>query len=250
MNPRATQCVAIVLRRTDWRESSRIVTLLSREYGRRSFLAKGAHRAKSPFLGALDTFHVLDVRVRVRDGRGLQILDGARVLHGNRVFRTDGVRYGLATHLAEAVQVAMPEGRADPELFDVFRGGLALFRMAAAESLPVIATALLLRTCRTLGVLADLERCADTGEPLPDRGRVGFVAGEGGFVRQSSRGRSVDASLPRLATSILETTGRALEQRCDDPKSVRNLLVLVHELLWTQLGEEPRTSLPRAILGS
>ncbi len=248
MTKRATPCVAVVLRRTDWHETSRIVTLVTRDFGRRSFLAKGAHRPRSPFLGALDTLHVIEARVRVHEGRGLQIIDAARVLQGNRPFRDDGLRHGLAMHLSEVITVAMPEARADPELFDLYRGGLALFRTAPHHAMPTITAALLLRACRVLGVLADLERCAMTFDALPEQGSIGFSASEGGFVREAQTGRRVDARLPGLARALLSTEGRALEKRQDDPRAVQRLLVLVHELLWTQLGEEPRTSLPPSLL--
>lgn len=246
---RDRSCVAVVLRRQDWRESSRIVTLLTREFGRRSFLAKGAHRPKSGFAGALDALHVVEARVRVREGRGLQNLDSVRVLQGNRPFRRDLVRYQLATHLTEIVQFAMPEGRADEELFDIYRGGLALYRMAPAHSFATIATALELRILTALGVLPELDRCTRSGRELPTSGTLGFSEQDRGFVAElRGSSRRVSAEVPRLARALLETPGRELSSRQDAPGDVRALFACIHDLVWWELGERPRSAFPESVL--
>ena len=242
-------CVAIVLRRQDWRETSRIVTLLTREHGRASFLAKGAHRPKSPFLGALDLLHVIEARVRVRSGRGLQYLDAAKVLQGNRAFRRDRERYGLAMQLSEIMTLTMPEGRADPELFDLYRGGLALYRGAPRNTLATIATSLELRILQQLGLLPALDRCTRTGLALPEQGRIGFSAEDGGFVAKTQGLRSVDASLPAFAIELAQVKGRQLAERHDPPAKTKALFACIHELLWWHLGETPRASFPETVLG-
>lgn len=246
---RGRTCTAVVLRRQDWRESSRIVTMITREFGRRSFLAKGAHRPKSSFMGALDALHVVEAKVRVREGRGLQNLDSVRVIQGNHPFRRDRARYELALHLTEVVQLAMPEGRADEELFDIYRGGLALYRSAPARSFATVATALELRVLAALGVLPELDRCTRSGEALPTAGLVGFSEGDRGFV-QAGPGvtRRVSARAPVLARALLATPGRALVAREDPPADTRALFACVHDLLWWELGERPRCSFPEYVL--
>ena len=66
--PPGLQCEALVWRRYDFRESSRIVVLLSREHGRLQALAKGAHRPNSPLLGRLDFLNELNVRLSADRG--------------------------------------------------------------------------------------------------------------------------------------------------------------------------------------
>jgi DNA repair protein RecO (recombination protein O) len=50
----AEKARAIVLRTTDWSETSRIATLWTREFGRVRVLAKGGRRLRSAFENALD----------------------------------------------------------------------------------------------------------------------------------------------------------------------------------------------------
>ena len=118
--------LGIVMRRFDFMETSRIVVLCTRDFGILSFLAKGAHRPKSPFLGAIDLLCVGEARVRVRATTGLQNLYGFKVLRDNRPFCRDATRLAHAYRLTEVVRLAMPEGQRDPEMFDLYRGGIGL----------------------------------------------------------------------------------------------------------------------------
>jgi DNA repair protein RecO (recombination protein O) len=52
---------AIVLRVVDWSETSSVVTLFTREFGKVRGLAKGARRPKGPFESALDLLAVCRV---------------------------------------------------------------------------------------------------------------------------------------------------------------------------------------------
>ena len=272
-----SRTLAVVVRRQDFQESSRIVQLVTREHGRLAFLAKGAHQAKSRFLGAIDLLHVVDARVKVRHGRGLQNLYEARVIQGNREFRRSPARRRLALHVCELVRLAMPEGRADPELFDVFHGALLLFARAEVERLGTVAAAVRLRILSCLGLLPDLTRCVRTGRELPARGHVVFVPELGGFAHANSATERTQAAsgpsravAPRAAHAAQRegvTLGRRIEAelardaarlsqaRGGDLVAVqlpRQRLARLHELLddWlpAQLEDRPRVEFPHAVL--
>lgn len=53
--------VAIVLRRTDYGEADRILTLLTPAYGKLSLLAKGVRKAKSKLAGGIELFSVSEI---------------------------------------------------------------------------------------------------------------------------------------------------------------------------------------------
>jgi len=234
--------LGIVLRRFDFMESSRIVVLCTRDYGVLSFLAKGAHRPKSAFLGAIDLMNVGEARVRVRPGTGLQIIYGFKVLRDNRPFCRDGKRLAHAYRLTELIRMAMPEGRADPDLFDLYRGGIGLFATAANRCLETIAAGIELRTLRALGLLPDLDSCPETGRPLPETGSVGFSAKDGGFVDRSLGERSVPAALPELARTLLSYDGVTLARTEAPAGRLRELRRLIDEMFSWHVGTAPRRS--------
>lgn len=158
------QVTAIVLRRSDFRESSRIVTCLTREHGRLVGLAKGAHRPDSPFLGRLDFLN--EVRATFSPDRGgLRLLERVELLRERRELR-DPRRFVAASHLAQLSDFALPDDRADPAFFDLLHGGLNLLERCPPATIPQVVLGLELRHLELLGALPDLRLCSSCGAPL------------------------------------------------------------------------------------
>ena len=59
----------VVIRQTDFSETSRIVTFYTRDWGRISVIAKGAKRLKGPFEAALDLLTEGELASRWREDR-------------------------------------------------------------------------------------------------------------------------------------------------------------------------------------
>lgn len=185
---RATTVHGVVLRRSDFRESSRIVTCLTREHGRISGLAKGAHRADSVFLGRIDFLN--EVRaVFSADRGGLRLLSRADLVRERRALR-EPTRFLAASHLAHLVEFAMPDERPAPEAYDLLTGGLALLELCPDQAIGQVVLGLELRHLELLGALPDLDRCAQCGAAL-----------HGGAYRNDDNPAlvcRVHADLPRL----------------------------------------------------
>lgn len=153
----------IVWKRTDFRESSRLVTLVSRERGRFTALAKGAHRPGSAQLGRLDFLNQCDVQIA---GRGMPLLGRTRLLHEPRVLR-EPPRFLVASHVAEAFDRVLIAERPDSDLFDLLLGALTLLEKAPTDRLPIVVLGIELRLLGTLGILGDLATCTACGRADP-----------------------------------------------------------------------------------
>jgi DNA repair protein RecO (recombination protein O) len=161
---RRTPVRAIVLKRSDFRESSRIVTCLTREHGRIVALAKGAHRPDSPFLGRLDFLNEV-LATFTADRGGLRLLERAELVCERRALR-EPARYLAASHLAQLCDFALPDPRPEPEVFDLLAGGLSLLERCPAAAIGRVVLGLELRLLARLGALPDLHHCAACGEAL------------------------------------------------------------------------------------
>ncbi len=157
-----TKLRALIWNRRDFRESSRLVTLLTRERGKLTALAKGAHRANSNLLGRLDLLNLCEITLA---GRGMPLLSRATLLHEPRGLRQPS-RFLIATHLVEIFDTAFLDGRADPDLFDLLTGALTLIERAPATSLPLCAAGIELKFLRTIGLCGALTSCAQCGAAL------------------------------------------------------------------------------------
>ncbi len=198
---------AIVLRRSDFRESSRIVTCLAREHGRVTALAKGAHRGDSVFLGRLDFLN--EVRATWGPDRGgLRLLVRAELVRERRALR-EPRRFLAASHLASLCEFATPDGRAEPAVYDLLVGGLNLLERCPAAALGQIVLGLELRFLASQGALPDLDHCGDCGRPLEadafrNRDGPGLVCRDHAELPRVAIG---SATL-RLLRSLHRTTGR------------------------------------------
>lgn len=159
-----TVAQAIVLQRRDFRESSRLVTCLTREHGKITALAKGAHRPDSPLLGRIDFLNELDASFSPDRG-GLRILLRAKLTRERRALRSPR-RYLSAGHIAWLCDIASQEGRSDPELFDLLLGGLNLLERCPTDKIPQVVVGLELRHLEAVGALPDFDSCTECGDDL------------------------------------------------------------------------------------
>src|SRR5262245_26494731 len=97
----AENATALVLRVVEFSETSCVVTLLTREFGRIGALAKGARRAKNPFDSALDLLTLCRVLFLRKSSGGLDLLTEARLERRFRPPPGDVARLYAGYYLAE-----------------------------------------------------------------------------------------------------------------------------------------------------
>src|SRR6516165_10847558 len=95
------KALALVLRTTDWSETSRIATLWTREFGKVRTLAKGGRRLKSNFETALDLLTVCSIVLLRKSSGGLDLLTEAQVVKRYPRLRTDLPALYAAYYIAE-----------------------------------------------------------------------------------------------------------------------------------------------------
>ncbi len=119
-----TDTTGIVLRTSDWSETSLIVTWFTRDLGKLRAVAKGAHRPKSQFRGKLDLFYLDDI-VYVPSRRGdLHTLAECYVENPFVHIRERLDLYATASYCCELVDLATELEGPVPELFELLAGSL------------------------------------------------------------------------------------------------------------------------------
>src|SRR4051794_28187229 len=114
----AEKALALVLRTTDWSETSRIATLWTREFGKVRALAKGGRRLQSNFETALDLLTLCSIVFLRKSSGSLDLLTEARVVERYPRLRTDLAALYAAYYVAELLSDWTEDYDPHPALFD------------------------------------------------------------------------------------------------------------------------------------
>ncbi|TME47492.1 MAG: DNA repair protein RecO [Chloroflexi bacterium] len=157
------QADAIVLRRLDYGETDRIVTLLTREYGKLGAIAKGARKGKSKVGAALDLF--ARSTMMLAKGKNLDVVAQVERRGDARYISGDLRRTAYACLVAEIVDKVMEDRHPVDEIFELVV--LTLQRLNDVKRVPRADAAwFVMRMLDVLGYAPQLQDCPDCGTPL------------------------------------------------------------------------------------
>jgi DNA repair protein RecO (recombination protein O) len=183
------KATAIVLRTTDWSESSRIATLWTRELGKVRALAKGGRRLKSSFESGLDLLTVCSI-VLIRKADGLDLLTEAQVVRRfSRLGADLEALYG-GYFVAELLADWTTDLDPNPPLFDEAVAALEDLSSEDRQVTPRVMR-FAMAFLRETGFLPALEECAGCGAGLYEQG-LGFSASAGGVLCAACRSGHLD----------------------------------------------------------
>lgn len=179
---------AIVVRVVDFSETSCVVTLFTRDFGKIGALAKGARRPKSPFESALDLLAVCRIVFLHKSSESLDVLTEAKLERRFRGATRDLSRLYAGYYMAELLRELTHPGAAYAALYDATEEGLR----ALEGNLDVhrIVLRFELFTLHVLGHLPALFNCAACGQFVDVSERVLFGQQAGGILcRRCRRGQ-------------------------------------------------------------
>jgi DNA repair protein RecO (recombination protein O) len=148
-----------VLRARAQGESDKIVSFLTRDFGKLSGIAKGALRSRRRFVASLEPFTHVRLEFRSRSQSDLCFVESAEIVRGPRRLAFDLERYAYSTYVVELID-SMVEGReAETAVFDLVEATLA--RIDGSEA-PVAdwLRSFEVRLLTLAGLEPRLERCA------------------------------------------------------------------------------------------
>lgn len=180
----AERALAIVVRGTDWSETSRITTLFTREFGKVRALAKGGRRLKSNFDIAFDLLTVCQIVFLRKSHGGLDLLTEARLEEQFPVLRHNLPALYAGYYVAELLADGTQDYDPHPDLFDA---ALATLRgLGGAEPLAkpqAAVSAFELVWLQELGYSPRLDACSGCGvERLNPNAAALFSPSAGGVL--------------------------------------------------------------------
>lgn len=200
---------AIVLRVTEFSETSCVVTLYTRGFGKITGLAKGARRKKSPFESALDVLSLVRLVFLRKTPPAMELLTEAKLERRFRAASVDLSRLYAAYHVIELLLVMTEGGEPQPELYDL--AAETIGQLDSGEQ-PVFSslTRFELGLLQILGHQPMLTACVDCSRPVPQQAtRFNFCSISGGIL--CSQCRSGKTNVISFSREALEWMLRPLE---------------------------------------
>ncbi|NDC62863.1 MAG: DNA repair protein RecO [Planctomycetia bacterium] len=205
----AENALAIVIRTVPFGDTSAVLTLFTREFGKLRALAKGAWRPKGAFDAALDLLSVCQVLVLRKTSGGLDLLTEARLENRFRVGASLVAFHG-GMHVAELLDVLTADADPQPELFDLAEKTLQELSFRGPSSAPsddrirMLVVRTELEMLRITGHAPSLDRCAECAGTLPATGRIPFGMLDGGALcERCRRGKRTVVSVSSNAMAAL-----------------------------------------------
>src|SRR5436190_9205534 len=208
----AETALALVVRTTDWSETSRIATMFTREFGKVRVLAKGGRRLNSNFEVALDLLTVCRIVLLRKSSGSLDLLTEAQVAERFLALRTNLPALYAAYYVAELLAEGTQDYDPHPGLFDASLAALRDFGEVGVQVGPRLA-AFELTWLRELGYSPALDACAACGRAVGER--AGFSVAAGGVICPACR------PAERVRRALMPATLTALRTLQDDPSAWR-----------------------------
>lgn len=176
----AEKSEGLILRVTDFSETSRIVVLFTREFGKISGLAKGGRRLKGPFESALDLLSTCQIVFLRKNTSGLDLLTEAKLVSRFHPQERDLSCLYAGYYVAELLSGLTEDYDPHLALYIAAQDALSAFAESETMLLGVIRFELVL--LREIGQLPDFEFCAACGTELTEGRTFGFWVSESGLI--------------------------------------------------------------------
>jgi DNA repair protein RecO (recombination protein O) len=172
---------AVVLSGMDYRDTSRICVLYTREFGRQTVIAKGARGGKPRFGGALQALNVVHAVYYRKEHHELHHLSQCDLVFPWRGLTRDLERMSAGMAIVELLAAVTPEEERNIELYELLVASLGA--ADGAESNAVNARFLFeIRLLGLLGFRPEFGVCAGCGEEIGSEGEelLGLELSRGG----------------------------------------------------------------------
>jgi DNA repair protein RecO (recombination protein O) len=190
---------AIILRRTDFGEADRLLTVFTPERGKIKLIAKGARRPTSRKSGHVELFSHGQFLVAV--GRELDIITQAETLESYLPLRDDLLRTTYAYYLAELSDAFTAEQDENRPLFELIKDGLSW--ICTSTDLKLAARYFELHVLGLVGYQPQLFVCSGCKKLLEPEAAYMSPADGGVFCRRCGRDRVGATELSLNALKVL-----------------------------------------------
>ena len=168
-----------MLKQFDLVEADKIITFLTKDYGKVRAVARGVRKSKSSMSGIVLPFNYN--LVTIYRGKSIDRINQVRNIFSFNRLREDLVKTAYASFVTEAVERVSQENQANEALFALLLSTLHKV-MVEEEKLPYIELIFKIRLLVVLGLKPQLDYCALCNKKAGSAERYFFHTRQGGLI--------------------------------------------------------------------
>ncbi len=169
---------AFILRRIPLRETSWILTCLTRSFGKVKGVVKGARKEKSSWFAACELFTHVDMVYFEKTKTNLHLITELSILNSHVKLRSHFSAIAYAGYFSELMDQLLEENETPPAVFELLKSTFSLLEKNTG-SFDILARAFEIKLLRILGLLPHFLNCVECGSEMGRR--VYFSARQGGI---------------------------------------------------------------------
>jgi len=189
---------AIVLRSTNFSESSKIVTFYSSQFGKIKGIAKGARSAKNKFGSSLEIFSLVTL-VFYQKKTDIQLISQCDLENTFFNIRNDLVKTAYASYFIELINKTIEGAQESEQIFSLILNALITLETTNVEP-EVLAHFFEIRLLKMLGCIPVFDRCVNCGVKITN---ARFSLSLGGVLNEECWG--ADESALRVSLGSILT---------------------------------------------
>lgn len=205
--PKIIRTEGIVLKTQDFRETSRIVTFFSKDFGKLKLLAKGIRKPGSRFGASLELFTYSSVIFYKRETKEIYTVSDSQILHSFDRLRSNLSSFTIAADILNFLSGTTPTEESNQELFKL---SLSALRLLENSPQRIILWGFLIKALAWLGYSPELSICVECRKPSTS---TQFSIDRGGIVCTKCQKNGLKLDLSSTSISILKATQKGKLQK-------------------------------------
>ncbi|MCA9097644.1 MAG: DNA repair protein RecO [Planctomycetaceae bacterium] len=231
-----------VIRQVDFSESSKILTLFTREYGKISAMAKGAKRLRGSFEAALDLLTICNIVFIRKSSGALDLLTEAKLIQRFKAGEKSLENLYAGYYVAELLASLTEEYDPHPQLYAEALSALERFSQGDQLERAVLRFELML--LQEIGHLPALEGCLVCDQPIEPDMSYAFRAVQGGLIcleclRQEPARRIHAGTISVIGKMLSENESDWLRMSIS-PGQLQEARSIVNSSLSSLMGKRPK----------
>jgi len=215
---------AIILATMKYRDTSKIVTFYTKEYGKIKGIAKGARTAKNKFGSALEPMTYSMLVIYKKEHRDLHLISQCDAIESFKNLSENFERMTTALAVIELIHQVTHHEERNPVLFNLLRETLSALN-ASSKNYTSYLQAFQVRLAAIFGYSPNFEICSTCGNPLMNGSsekQFTFQVARGAVFcnrcirpSDSSLKREVDVAFIPISTQVLQIVRRLMNAQMD-----------------------------------